>query len=186
MILAFQLLTALVEENPAADVVSIVITSVVSATVFSAIITGLVQYLINRRNSRITERKNSQDAESDVVNRYKEQAAEERAAKESAVRTIKELLADSRDQVEVLKSTVATLTSTIKMLENLSASQVDMIKQLTDDRDRTRAALKRAETRVQEQKDQLATKQQEIQNLIARTRGREEAARIVSETFDIS
>ncbi|URP22179.1 hypothetical protein SEA_BIG4_95 [Microbacterium phage Big4] len=182
MFYALHILAAAVgETTPAADGVSIIITAAVSATVFSAIITGLVQFVINRRNSRITERKNTMDAESDVVNRYKEQAAEERAAKESAVRTIKELLADSREQVEILNGTVTTLNGTIKMLENLSASQEDIIKQLTDDRDRTREALKLAELRVQEQRDQLASKQQEIQDLIARTQ-----SKIVTGTFDIA
>lgn len=182
MLYALQTLIAAVgETTPAADGVSLAITAAVSATVFSAIITGLIQYLMNRRNARITERKNTVDAESDVIVRYKEQASEERAAKESAVRTIKELLADSRQQVEILNGTVSTLNTTIKMLEHLSASQEDIIKQLTDDRDRTREALKLAEMRVQAQRDELAAKQQEIQDLIARAN-----SRIQTGTFDIS
>ncbi len=188
MIQMLQALAAAATEgdNLAADVVSLVITAVVSATVFSALITGLVQFLINRRNSRITERKNTVDAESDLVARYKDAASEERAQKESAVSTIKELLQDSRDQVLVLKSTVDTLTKTIELLETLSAAQGDIIKQLTDDRDRTKAALERAEARVQEQRDQLKAKQNEIEDLLAQTRSRADAARIVAEGFDIS
>lgn len=186
MFLALQFLAAVGETAQAADVVSLVITSVVSATVFSAIITGLVQYLINRRNSRITERKNTQDAESDVVNRYKEQASEERAQKESAVKTIKELLSESKEQVLALKSTVETLTNTITLLENLTTSQNDMILQLTSDRDRTQAALDRAEARIEEQKTQLRAKQQEIQDLLERNHTREAAHRIVTETFNLA
>lgn len=173
-------------DNFAADVVSLVITTVVSATVFSALITGLVQYLINRRNSRITERKNTVDAESDLVARYKDAASEERAQKESAVSTIKELLQDSREQVTVLKGTVETLKATIKLLESLNVAQGDMINQLTADRDRTQLALDRAEVRVEEQKEQLRMKQNEIEELIAVTNSRQEAARIVAETFDSS
>lgn len=187
MLDVLHLFAAVAPENSlAADVVSLVITAVVSATVFSALITGLVQFLINRRNSRITERKNTVDAESDLVARYKDAASEERAQKESAVATIKELLHDSREQVNVLKSTVNTLTNTIALLESLSAAQGDVIKQLTDDRDRTKAALERAEARVQEQRDQLKAKQAEIETLLAQTRSRAEAARIVAESFDIS
>ncbi|UDL16374.1 membrane protein [Microbacterium phage Zooman] len=182
MFYALHILASVVgETNGAADGVSLVVTAAVSATVFSAIITGLVQFVINRRNSRITERKNTVDAESDVITRYKEQAAEERAAKESAVRTIKELLADSREQVEILNGTIATLNGTIRVLETLSASQENIIKQLTDDRDRTAEALKLAEIRVQEQRDLLATKQQEIHDLVARTQNK-----IVTGTFDIA
>jgi chromosome segregation ATPase len=173
-------------ESIAADIVSLVITAVVSATVFSALITGLIQYLINRRNSRITERKNTVDAESDLVTRYKEAAAEERAAKSSAVETIKLLLAESKEGIETLKGTVKTLNDTIALLKDVNAAQGDVIKQLTADRDRTQAALERAEARVQDQMEQLRIKQNEIEDLLAGSRTRAEAARIVSESFDIS
>lgn len=173
-------------ETLAADIVSLVITAVVSATVFSALITGLIQYLINRRNSRITERKNTVDAESDLVSRYKEAAAEERAAKSSAVETIKMLLAEAKENIETLKSTVSTLNSTIEALKDVNAAQGDVIKQITADRDRTQAALERAEARVLDQIEQLRVKQHEIEDLIAGSRTRAEAAQIVAETFDIS
>lgn len=174
------------ETAAAADIVSLVITAVVSATVFSALITGLVQFLINRRNSRITERRNAVDEESDVVNRYKEQAIEERAQKESAVKTIKELLSESKEQIAALKSTVETLNTTIALMKDLNAAQGDVIRQLTSDRDRTAAALARAEARVEAQKEQLRIKQDEITALLEQTRTREEAARIVAQTFNIS
>lgn len=186
MNLILHVLAAVGEVDPVADVISVIITSVVSATVFSALITGFVTYLINRRNSRIVERKNAIDAESDIVTRYKEQASEERAQKESAVQTIKELLAESKEQVAALKSTVDTLTKTITLLENLTTSQNDMIVQLTQDRDRTQAALDRAEARILTQTEELRAKQQEIQELLEQTRTREEAARIVAETFNIT
>jgi chromosome segregation ATPase len=187
MFYALHILAAAVGEvSPAADVVSLVITSVVSATVFSAIITGLVQYLINRRNSRITERKNTLDAESDVVNRYKDQAREEREGKESAVRVIQELLGESKEQIAALKSTVETLNGTIALMKDVNAAQGDIISQLTNDRDRTQAALERAEARILAQKEQLRLKQQEIAVLIDKAREREEAAaKIVTGTFVI-
>src|SRR5690349_5893564 len=150
-----QILAAAGEVTPAADVVQLVITAVVSATVFSALITGLVQFLINRRNSRVTERKNAVDEESDIVTRYKEQAMEERAQKESAVKTIKELLDESKEQIQALKGTVDTLNNTIALMKDLNAAQGTVIQQLTDDRDRTQAALERAEARVEAQKEQL-------------------------------
>lgn len=183
MLFALRLLAAAGEVSPAADVVSLVITSVVSATVFSALITGFVQYLINRRNSRITERKNTQDAESDVVNRYKEQAKEERDAKESAIRVIQELLGESKEQVAALKSTVETLNGTIALMKDVNAAQGDIIAQLTQDRDRTQAALTRAEARIEAQETQLRAKQAEIVELLERTRTRDLAERVVAETF---
>lgn len=186
MLLALRILAAAGEVSPAADVVSLIITSVVSATVFSALITGLIQYLINRRNSRITERKNTLDAESDVVNRYKEQAKEERDAKESAIRVIQDLLSESKEQVAALKSTVETLNNTIALMKDVNAAQGDIITQLTQDRDRTQAALTRAEARIETQEQQLRAKQAEIVTLLERTRTHEAAERVVAQTFNLT
>ena len=174
------------ESSPMAELVPILTGAVLSATVFSALITGFVTFLVNSRNSRITERKNTTDAESDVVTRYKEAASEERQQKESAVKTIKELLAESREQVSALKSTVSTLTNTIALMESLTTTQNDMIVQLTVDRDRTQAALERAEARILLQKDELKRKQEEITELLSHTRAREEAERIVAESFNLT
>jgi len=186
MFQSLQILAAAGETSTAADVVQLVITAVVSATVFSALITGLVQFLINRRNSRVTERKNAVDEESDIVTRYKEQAIEERLQKESAVNMIKELLTESKEQVAALKGTVDSLNNTIALMKDLNTAQSDIIQQLTNDRDRQAAALERAEARITAQKEELRRKQQEIEDLLANTRTREEAARIVNETFDIA
>lgn len=185
-VLTHLILAAGPETTPAGDVVGTIIASVLSATVITGVFTGLITFLINRRNSRITERKNAFDAGSDIVVRYKEAAAEERAQKASAVATIKDLLAESKEQVEALKSTVETLTRTISILENLTTSQRDMIAQLTSDRDRAQAALSRAEARIIAQKEQLQQKQEEIRVLLAQTRTRDEAERIVSESFNLT
>lgn len=186
MLNALLFLAAATEGGASTDVISMIITSVVSATVFSALITGLVQFLMNRRNSRVTERKNAVDEESDLVSRYKEAAGEERAAKESAVRTIKELLENSQEQIVSLKGTVETLNGTIKLLENLAVTQKDVIAQLTSDRDRTQAALDRAEARIKEQTDELIQKQKEIQSLYEQSRVKVTEAKKVIETFDIA
>ena len=185
MLNALLFLAAATEGGAPTDVISMIITSVVSATVFSALITGLVQFLMNRRNSRVTERKNAVDEESDLVSRYKEAAGEERAAKESAVRTIKELLENSQEQIVSLKGTVETLNNTIQLLENLAVTQKDVIAQLTSDRDRTQAALDRAEERIKEQTDELIQKQKEIQKLYEQSRVKVTEAKKVIETFDI-
>lgn len=184
MLYSLLVLAAAAEGGATTDVVSMIITSVVSATVFSALITGLVQFLMNRRNSRVTERKNAVDEESDLVSRYKEAASEERAAKESAVRTIKELLENSQEQIVSLKGTVETLNNTIKLMETLAVSQKSVIDQLTSDRDRTQAALDRAEDRIREQTEELIQKQKEIQSLYEQSRLKVSEARSVIETFD--
>lgn len=171
--------------DEASNIVSLIVTTVVSATVFSSLITGFIQYLNNRRNSRVTERRNAVDEESDVVTRYREQAVEERLQKESAVKTIKELLSESKEQITALKGTVETLNNTIALMKDLNAAQGTVIQQLTNDRDRTAAALERAEARVEAQKEELRKKQEEIVNLLEQSRTREEAARIVTETFGI-
>lgn len=167
------------------DVFQLIITSVISTAVFTTVIGGIIQFLINRQNARITERKNAVDAESDLVARYKEAASEERTAKESAVKTIKELLSDSKEQITTLKATVDTLTNTIKILEGLAVTQEGVIAQLTEDRDRTQAALDRAQARINEQKEMLKQKQDEIQSLFEQSRSRVESAKAITETFDI-
>jgi len=171
---------AVTPEDPAANIVSLVVTSAVSATVLSSLVLGLVNYLLGRRNARISERKNAVDSESDIIARYKEAAAEERAQKESAVRMTRDLLNDSKEQATVLKNTVDTLTGTITMLKEIASTQQDMITQLTEDRDRTKAALERAEERIRTQEAELSARLQEI---LERSRSMEEAQRIVRETF---
>lgn len=166
--------------DPLSNLIGLIVTATISAGVLGTAIGGFVQYLINRRNSRITERKNAVDAESDLVARYKEAAAEERAQKESAVRTVRELLAASEEQVQTLKDTVSTLNNTIDLMSRLTDSQQDVILKLTADRDKTQIALERAEARIEQQKNELIQRQREILEL---TRGKEEAARIVAETL---
>lgn len=144
------------------DLIGPIITAVISASVFAALITGLVQYLVNRRNARITERKNAVEAESDLIARYKEAATEERVQKESAVQTVKNLLALAEAQVASLKDTVNTLNKTIEVMSLASNNQQDIIDQLTLDRDRTKEALARAEHQIEEQREELLRHQREI------------------------
>jgi hypothetical protein len=147
------------------DLFNVIITSIISTAVIGAIITGLVQYFINRRNSRVTERKNTVDAESDIIIRYKEAAAEERAQKESAVQTVRNLLAIAEEQVISLKSTVVALNATITNLNTMANAQVDIIETLTTERDRSVTALSTAETQIAAQKAELVRFQQEILEL---------------------
>lgn len=145
--------------------ISLFITAIISASVFAAIITGIVQFLINRRNSRITERKNDVDAESSLIGRYKEAAAEERAQKESAVQTVKNLLSIAEEQVNSLKGTVTALTTTIDNLNKMATTQIDIIDALTTERDRSMVALEKAQHQIDEQKEELLRHQREILEL---------------------
>lgn len=147
------------------SVISIVISAVISASVIAALVTGVIQYFINRRNSNIAEKKNTVDAESDIISRYKEAAAEERLQKESAVATIKNLLQITEDQVTSLKSTVDVLNNTIISMRELNESQHDIIDQITLDRDRTLGALKKAEVEIEAQKAELARQKLRIEEL---------------------
>lgn len=153
------------EDLFAQDVISLFITAIISASVFAALVTGTIQYLINRKNSKITEKKNTVDAESDLIARYKEAAAEERLQKESAVQTIKNLLQFTEGQVDSLKNTVETLNKTITSMSLISNTQSDLIDQLTVERDRNQAALEKAEMEIARQKSELLTKQEAIRKL---------------------
>lgn len=147
------------------DIVSIVITSIISASVLTAIVTGAFQFFINRRNSRISERKNTTDAENDLVTRYREAAAEERSQKESAVQTIKNLLQMTEGQILTLKSTIEVLNATIDTMKKMADAQQDIIDQLTDDRDRIEEQLRVAQEEIEAQKQLLIKHQEEILEL---------------------
>lgn len=153
-----------VPEEPQ-NLLSLIVGTVVSSVVVASLITGLIQFLINRRNSRIIERKNSLDAESDLVARYKEAAAEERAQKASAVQTVKDLLSIAEDQVTSLKSTVLALTTTIDNLHKMATIQVGIIEALTIERDRSASALEKAQGQIEKQKMELLRHQHEILEL---------------------
>lgn len=183
MILA--LLYAAAAETPpdeAGNFVATLFTQVITTGVIAALITTLAQLIIGRRNARIQERKNAIDAESDLVARYKDAASEERAAKESAVRTIKDLLAASEVQVASLKSTVVALNETIQQMNSISDSQKGIILRLETERDRLDAERITAERLRDEKIEELRKAQIEILEL---SRTHNEAKRQANETFGI-
>lgn len=183
MILA--LLYAAAAETPpdeAGNFVATLFTQVITTGVIAALITTASQVILGRRNSRIQERKNAIDAESDLVARYKDAATEERSAKESAVRTIKELLSASEATVVSLKSTVIALNETIEMMSRVSDSQKDIIVRLETERDRLDAERVTAEKLRDEKIDELREAQVAILEL---TRSHGEADRRARETFGI-
>ncbi|PYY60022.1 hypothetical protein DEJ17_06530 [Curtobacterium sp. MCSS17_011] len=137
----------------------------ISATVLAAAISALVAWLNNRRNARIQERKNTADESNDIVARYKEAAAEERSAKESAVQTVQKLLDISQAQVVSLQSTVGRLTDTIDTLQRSAESQQDIITAITQERDRLQQEQEQLQKQIDEKRDELLQAQQEILEL---------------------
>ncbi len=183
MILAW-LLVAAAETPPdeAGNFVATLFTQIITTGVIAALITTAAQLILGRKNSRIQERKNAVDAESDLVSRYKDAAAEERSAKESAVRTVKELLAASEIQVASLKSTVTALNETIEMMNKVTDSQKDIILRLETERDRIDAERIVAEKLRDDKIEELRKAQIEILEL---TRTHSEAERQARETFGL-
>ncbi|WP_123939255.1 hypothetical protein [Curtobacterium sp. PhB137] len=137
----------------------------ISATVLAAAISALVAWLNNRRNARIQERKNTADESNDIVARYKEAAAEERSAKESAVQTVQKLLDISQAQVVSLQSTVGRLTDTIDTLQRSATSQQGIIAAITQERDRLQEEQENLQQQIDEKRDELLRAQQEILEL---------------------
>lgn len=183
MILA--LLYAAAAETPpdeAGNFIATLFTQVITTGVIAALITTAAQVILGRRNARIQERKNAIDAESDLVTRYKDAATEERAAKESAVRTIKELLSASEATVASLKSTVVALNETIELMNKLTDSQKDIIIRLESERDRLDAERIAAEKLRDEKIEELHKAQVAILEL---TRSHGEAERQARDTFGI-
>ena len=146
---------------PAGQLASILI----SATVIAAAISALVAWLNNRRNARIQERKNAADEGSDLVARYKEAAAEERAAKESAVSTVQKLLDIAQAQITSLQATIGRLNETITTLQQSAESQLDLIETIRGERDRLTSQQLELQKQIDEQREELLKAQQEILEL---------------------
>lgn len=149
-----------------------IISSIVSSAVVGAIIFGIFSWINNRRNARVTERKNDADAENDFISQYKEmvasanaRAADERSAKESAVRTVRELLNIAEGQITSLKDTIDRLTATIRTLTDAAGVQQDLIDAITEERDHLRATLAAQQAAVDHQKEELVTQQRELLDL---------------------
>lgn len=170
------------QPDPSANFVAQLFTNVITTGVIAALITSGVNYFTGRKNARIQERKNAVDAESDIVNRYKEQAAEERMQKESAVKTIRDLLAASEAQVQSLKDTVKALNDTIDLMSRVAESQTDIIKRLENERDRTDELRINAEKLRDEKIEELRKAQIEILEL---TRTHKEAERQARDTLGL-
>lgn len=162
--------------TPAVDGAGELVSYLLSAAVMAALVTGLFNWINNKRNARIAERKNTADEDNDLVARYQAMATEERAGKESAVKTVTELLGIAETQIQTLKGTVAQLSATIETLQRSAESQHDLIEDIRRERDRLTAALALSQQRVDEQRAELLAKQAEILslsavNLITQTEG---------------
>lgn len=147
------------------SIVGLLVSVLISAGVFSAFIAGLVAYINNRRNARIAERKNTADEDNDLVTRYQTMATEERSAKESAVKTVRELLAIAEAQIASLQGTITRLTETIGVLQHSAQSQQDLIDAITRERDRLQVEQEKLQHDIDDKARELLTAQAEILEL---------------------
>lgn len=157
------MIAAVAEEQP--EIIGLLVSVLISAGVFSALIAGLVAYLNNRRNARIAERKNVADEDNDLVTRYQTMATEERSAKESAVKTVRELLAIAEAQIASLQGTITRLTETIGVLQHSAQSQQDLIDSITRERDRLQVEQEKLQHDIDDKARELLTAQAEILEL---------------------
>jgi chromosome segregation ATPase len=157
------MIAAATQEQP--EFIGLFVSSVISAAVLSAAIAGLVAYLNNRRNARIAERKNTADEDNDLVTRYQTMATEERSAKESAVKTVRELLAIAEAQIASLQGTITRLTETITVLQHSAQSQQELIESITAERDRLKHEQEKLQHDIDAKSKELLNKQAEILEL---------------------
>lgn len=157
------MIAAAVEEQPA--LIGLLVSAVISASVVAALVGGLFAYINNRRNARIAERKNTADEDNDLVTRYQTMATEERSAKESAVKTVRELLAIAEAQIASLQGTITRLTETIGVLQHSAQSQQDLIDAITRERDRLQVEQEKLQHDIDDKARELLTKQAEILEL---------------------
>lgn len=104
--------------------------------VVAAIVTSGSNLITNRRNARVSERKNVADEENDLVSRYQLMAQEERAAKESAVKEAREMLTLAREQNNTLQEALNGLNRIVSDLRVTQGVQLEAIEGITKDRDR--------------------------------------------------
>lgn len=154
-----------IASDATATFASLILTSTLVAGVTTAVVTGVFQFLGTRRLARVTERKNDDDADSSLVARYKDAAAEERAQKNSAVDTIQKLLAIAEHQIVSLKDTVDRLTQTIRIMSESAGTQQGILEQVIDERDRLADLLASAQHDLAEQRSILITSQREVHEL---------------------
>jgi chromosome segregation ATPase len=147
------------------EVIRLLVTACISVPVVAGLIAGLVSYLNNRRNARIAERKNTQDEDNDLVTRYQTMATEERSAKESAVKTVRELLGIAEAQIASLQGTITRLTETIGVLQHSAQSQQDLIESITQERDRLKLEQEKLQKDINDKSQELLNKQAEILEL---------------------
>lgn len=160
------------------EIVTLVVTGVLSSGAIAAAVAGTFQYVNNRRNARIQEARNVDEADDKMVTRYKEMAAEERAQKESAVESIKALLSLAESQIVSLKDTIARLTNTIEILNQSHEQQAEVISAVTAERSRLEEKLKTAEEQLAAEKAKLLSTQME---LLSATASREAVNQIIQE-----
>jgi chromosome segregation ATPase len=141
------------------------VSALISGAVAAAVIGGFFAYINNRRNARIAERKNTADEDNDLVTRYQTMATEERSAKESAVKTVRELLAIAEAQIASLQGTITRLTETIGVLQHSAQSQQDLIDAITRERDRLQVEQEKLQHDIDDKARELLTKQAEILEL---------------------
>lgn len=164
------LLAALISDTgststAAPDLLSLATTAGISGVVAAAIVTGIFQYINNRRNSRVTERRDMAVEENELIQRYKEYAAEERHRKESAISDAERSVRLYMDQVESLTNTITHLNHTIDLLQKNAIISEETIAKLTEDRDKLQKNLEEAQALVARQEDELKRQQDQIVEL---------------------
>lgn len=133
-----------------------------SGAVIAAIVTGIVQVYVTRRSASISQRRNTSVEENELVLRYKEAAAEERAQKESSIAIAERTLSQYQGQVDTLTSIVNSLNHTLEILHDNATVTKDIIQELVADRDKLEKALLDAQAQVAEQSQELVRMQQKI------------------------
>lgn len=159
-------------------------TGLLSAPVLVAIGAGGMKFRQARKDGRLKLRTDAQDADNDLVEHWKAAAenaqtsgaaalkaaqdeaerrvAAERASKESAIRTVRELLELQEAQNTALRDTIDRLTRAIEQLTTAGGAASELVQQLRDERDQLQQKLDAAMRRVAMLTSQLMAKQRDL------------------------
>ena len=159
-------------------------TGLLSAPVLVGAGAGGLKLWQARKDRRVTERKDVRDEDNDLVQHWK-QAAEnaqrtgaemvksaqeesdrrvsaERASKESAIRTVRELLDLQELQNTALRDTITRLTAAIEQLTAAGGAASSLVVSLREERDEMQRKLQAAMDRVARLTAQLMDRQRDL------------------------
>lgn len=146
------------------NVIPLLISAVISASVIGAVVTGFFTWLVHRGDQKVAERRDAREGETEQVAAYRDMAEQARKSAETAVAVIQHSLESTVGLVTSLQATVTSLNETIRQMTVAANVQQDALDRMTVDRDRTMAALAAAQQLLADQTAERTRLERRLRN----------------------